>query len=124
MTMVEFNALPLEARRFMQANVNCLACGNTEKKLDNAYEYYLKHKKTMAYQLIGGGVNYTKDGESGVLVAINSEDSPFEIRKKIEIAKAIYKKEPHLFSLFDEKEILEILKSLPKEKVVNLDSKN
>lgn len=121
MTTDEFNALPLEAKRFIQSNAGCLGCGNKEGKLNKAYALYLNNKKMAAYQMRGGGVNYKYNNAKGVLYNIKLDDEPEVIREKIKMAKAIHANAPHLFISFDEKECAEILKNLPKEEVVNLD---
>jgi biotin-(acetyl-CoA carboxylase) ligase len=118
MTKEEFNSLPLEARNFIQKNSGCLSCGNAEAKLTKGYALYLSHIKMSTFVLIGGGVNYSQDGQKGVLRAVQTADSPFEIKEKIKIAKLIHASNPELFSIFDEKAMDDLLKSLPKEKVV------
>ena len=72
--------------------------------------------------LFGGGVNYSQNGQNGVLRSINEKDSNFEIREKITIAKAIHATSPHLFRLFDLEAMDDLLESLPAEDVVNLDA--
>ena len=69
---------------------------------------------------MGGGVNYSQNGQTGVLRAISTEDTPFEIREKAALAKAIHAASPHLFLNFDEQAINALLESLPKEEVVEL----
>ena len=123
MTTEDFNALPAEVRRFIESHAGCLACGNSDRKLDEAYALYKSHKKMKTFQLIGGGINYSQGEDRGVLVAVKDTDEPNEIREKIRIAKLIHKTNPEVFSVFDEKEIEELLKSLPAEKVINLDAK-
>jgi hypothetical protein len=124
MSTEEFNALPEDARRFISTNAGCLGCGgNKELKLTKAYELYLIHKKMNAFQLFGGGVNYKQDDEVGVLYPISKEDSDFQIRKKIKIAKLIYKKNPELFISFNQNEIDKVLNGLKQEKVVVLEKK-
>lgn len=120
MTTEEFNALPLEARRFIEANSNCLGCGDKESKLDQGYKNYLNTKKMRAFQLFGGGVNYTYKENSGVLYHIDAKDTDDEIRKKIKIAKLIYKKNPELFIEYNENEMEGVLKGLKKPKVIDL----
>lgn len=123
MTAEQFNALPLAARRFIEANAGCLGCGgNKEQKLTKAYELYLTRKKMGTFQLFGGGVNYVQGDEKGVLYHINSEDSDFEIRHKIKIAKLIHESNPELFMSFDENGMQELIEGLAPEKVVNLDA--
>jgi hypothetical protein len=120
MTKEEFNALPLEARRFIEKNAGCLACGSSESKLTKAYELYKNNKTMSAYQLFGGGINYNQENDRGVLVGIKPTDSPFEIKEKIRIAKLIYAVSPHVFISFDEKAIDELLGTLPENEVVDL----
>jgi hypothetical protein len=120
MTKEDFNSLPLEARNFIQENAGCLSCGNTEAKLANGYALYLNFKKMTTYILMGGGVNFSQNGKTGVLRAISTEDTPFEIREKAALAKAIYASSPHLFLSFDELAINVLLESLPKDEVVDL----
>lgn len=122
MTKEEFNSLPLEARSFIQKNAGCLSCGNAEAKLTRGYALYLSFKKMNTYVLFGGGVNYSQNGQSGVLRAINDKDKPFEVREKISIAKAIHATSPHLFMAFDLDAMDALLESLPVEEVVNLDT--
>jgi len=123
MTKEEFNALPLEARRFIEKNAGCLACGNSESKLTKAYQLYKNSIKMSAYQLFGGGINYNQEEERGVLVGIKPTDSPFEIKEKIRIAKLIYAVSPHVFISFDESAIDKLLGALPEDEVVDLDAK-
>lgn len=124
MTAEEFNALPEMARRFVSDHAGCLGCGgNKEQKLQKAYELYLNHKKMSTYQLFGGGVNYVQGDEKGVLYHISKEDSEFEIRQKIKIAKLIYKSNPELFISYNAEEISNLLNSLKEEKVVILKKK-
>ena len=121
MTTEFYNSLPLEARSFIQKNAGCITCGNTEMKLSNAYELYKSQKIMKAYQIIGGAVNYSKNKQRGVLTSLSDKDTPLEIRNKIEIAKAIYNVQPHMFSIFNEVEMSNILENLPKEEIINLD---
>ena len=122
MTSQEFNALPVEVRRFITAHAGCLGCGgNAAQKLTKAYGLYKAHKKMKAYQLHGGGINYLKDGQKGVLYPIDTNDTAEAIRKKIEIAKAIHAASPHVFTIFDEAAIAELLEGLEPAKVINLD---
>jgi len=121
MTKEEFNALPLEARRFIERNAGCLACGNSESKLTKAYQLYKDTRLMSAFRLFGGGINYSQDSQKGVLVGIKPADSPFEIKEKIRIARLVYAVSPEVFISFDEKAIEELLGSLPAEEVINLD---
>ena len=123
MTKEEFSALPLEARRFIEKNAGCLACGNSESKLTKAYQLYKNSIKMSAYQLFGGGINYNQEEERGVLVGIKPTDSPFEIKEKIRIAKLIYAVSPHVFISFDESAIDKLLGTLPEDEVVDLNPK-
>lgn len=121
MTKEEFNSLPLEARNFIQRNAGCLSCGNAESKLTKGYALYLTSKKMNTYTIFGGGVNYSQNGQTGVLRAVNDSDTPFEIKEKINIAKAIHATSPHLFMVFNVEAMDALLESLPGEEVVNLD---
>lgn len=120
MTTEEFNALPLEARRFIETHAGCLSCGNPANKLTRAYELYKAHKMAHVYQLFGGGINYAVEGKKGVLYNVKEEDTPFEIREKLELAEAIYAASPHVFISYDKKAIEELEASLPAAEVVDL----
>ena len=121
MTIQEFNALPEEARRFIETHAGCLSCGNTAIKLDRAYELYLQNRKMRVYQIKGGGVNYaTEDGQKGVLYGIKTEDSPLEIREKLKVAAILFEKAPQYFLIYDERAISDLLESLPAEEVIDL----
>jgi len=120
MTKEEFNSLPLEARNFIQKHAGCLSCGNAEAKLTKGYALYLISKKMNTYTIFGGGVNYSQNGQTGVLRAVNDSDTPFEIREKISIAKAIHATSPHLFMVFNVEAMDALLESLPVEKVVEI----
>lgn len=120
MNAEEFNALPLEARQFIEANAGCLACGGKERKLTEAYTLYLTLKKMKAFQIMGGGVNFVEKGNNGVLYPIRDADTDDEIREKIRIAKIIHETNPELFISFDESEIKKTLESLEPAKVVKI----
>jgi len=120
MTAEEFNALPLEARRFIESHAGCLSCGNPSGKLTKAYELYKAHKMANVYQLFGGGINYVVKDKKGVLYNIREDDSDFEIREKIALAEAIHDKSPEVFISYDKKAIAELLESLGEEKVIDL----
>ena len=121
MTKEEFNSLPFEARNFIQKHAGCLSCGNAEAKLAKGYALFLNSKKMNTYAIFGGGVNYSQNGQTGVLRAVNASDTPFEIREKISIAKAIHATSPHLFMVFNAEAMDALLESLPADEVVNLD---
>ena len=121
MTKEEFNSLPFEARNFIQKHAGCLSCGNAEAKLTKGYALYLTSKKMNIYTLFGGGVNYSQNGQTGVLRTVNASDTPFEIREKIRIAKAIHATSPHLFMVFNAEAMDALLESLPADEVVNID---
>lgn len=71
----------------------------------------------------GGGVNYKEGDNTGVLYNIKVDDEPQVIREKIRLAKAIYKKNPELFISYNETELAEVLKNLPKATVVDISDK-
>ncbi len=120
MTTEEFNALPLEARRFIELHAGCLSCGNLEGKLTRAYELYKSQKMANVYTLFGGGINFLADGKGGVLYNVRDTDSPLEIREKLAIAERIHAASPHVFMSYDEKAIEELLESLDAPEVVDL----
>ena len=120
MTKENYNSLPLEARNFIQKHAGCLSCGNAEAKLTKGYALYLTSKKMNTYTIFGGGVNYSQNGQTGVLRAVNDSDTPFEIREKISIAKAIHATSPHLFMVFNVEAMDALINSLPSDKVVDL----
>lgn len=121
MTKEIYNSLPLEARNFIQKHAGCLSCGNAEAKLTKGYALYLTSKKMNTYTIFGGGVNYSQNGQTGVLRAVNDLDTPFEIREKISIAKAIHATSPHLFMVFNVEAMDALIESLPADEVVDLD---
>lgn len=121
MTTEEFNALPLEARRFIETHAGCLSCGNPAQKLTRAYELYKSYKMAHVYQLKGGGINYQVDGKAGVLYNIKDTDSDFEKKEKLGIARKLHVAKPSIFIIYDEKAIDDLLESLNVE-VVDLDA--
>lgn len=67
MTADEFNALPLEARQFIEKQQGCQSCGNAQD-IDGLYKRYLVMKKKALFTLRTGAVPYKdKDGKGGVL---------------------------------------------------------
>jgi len=122
MTTAEFNALPLEARRFIETHAGCLSCGNPEAKLTKAYELYKAHKMAHVYTLFGGGINYVVDEKGGVLYNIKETDTDLEIKEKLDLAERIHEKNPSVFMTFDKKAIDELRSSLPEAKVIDLRS--
>lgn len=122
MTTEEFNALPLEARRFIETHAGCLSCGNPSGKLTKAYELYKAHKMTNVYTLFGGGINYVVDEKKGVLYNVNQNDTDFEIREKLDLAERIHEKSPEVFITYDKEAIVELLATLETAKVVDLRS--
>lgn len=118
MTVQEFDALPLEARRFIEAHAGCLSCGNANAKLTRAYELYLKQRLMNPYRIKGGGVNFlTEEGEKGVLYHVKAEDSAFEIREKLRFAEILHEKAPQYFLEYNETVIAELLGSLPEVEI-------
>lgn len=125
MTTEEFNALPEEARRFISSHAGCLGCGgNKEQKLNKAYQLYLNYRVMKAYQLFGGGINYKEGEERGVLYPLSENDTDFQIREKIRIAKLIREKSPEVFISFNERDMEEILENLEEEEVIEITELN
>jgi len=120
MTAEEFNALPVEARRFIELHAGCLSCGNKESKLTRAYELYKSHKMANVYVLFGGGINYSVDGNRGVLYNVKEDDSPADIRAKLAIAARLKEVSPESFMSYDERAIEDLIASLPEEEVIDL----
>lgn len=120
MTAEEYNALPAEARRFIELHAGCLSCGNKESKLTRAYELYKSHKMAHVYVLFGGGINYSVDGNRGVLYNVKEDDSPADIRAKLAIAARLKEVSPESFMSYDQKAIEELIASLPEEEVIDL----
>lgn len=113
MTIEQFNALPEEARLFIKNRAGCLGCGgDKEKKLSEAYQAYLKHKKMATYRIKGGGINYVNNGVGGVLYGIGPEDTDDEIRFKLDVAAEIYEIRPNAFYEFDINGMQELRDSL------------
>ena len=120
MTTEEYNALPAEARRFIELHAGCLSCGNKESKLTRAYELYKSHKMAHVYVLFGGGINYSVDGNRGVLYNVKEDDSPAEIRAKLAIAARLKEVSPESFMSYDERAIEDLKATLPEEEVIDL----
>ena len=121
MSIEEFNALPLEARRFIENEKKCASCGGTSD-LDLIYQKYLNMKKTSFYTLRIGAVHYTdeKNGITGILYPIHQDDTDLEIKANLKIAKKIYAINSEMFSTFDEQAIDQFLKA---KNEINNDSK-
>lgn len=120
MTTEEFNALPLEARRFIETNAGCLGCGNSEAKLTRAYALYKSYKMAHVYTLFGGGINYLVGDKKGVLYNVSDNDEPLEIREKLDLAEKIHASSPHVFSSYDQRAIEELRATLPEPAIVDL----
>ncbi len=120
MTTEEFNVLPPEARRFIELHAGCLSCGNKESKLTRAYELYKNNRMATVYILFGGGINYSVDGNRGVLYNVKEDDSPAEIRAKLAIAARLKEVSPESFMSYDERAIEDLKATLPEEEVIDL----
>jgi hypothetical protein len=124
MTTEEFNALPLEARRFIETHAGCLSCGNASAKLTRAYELYKSYKMAHSYILFGGGINYRIDEKAGVLYNVKESDTGLEVREKLDLAERIHAKNPEVFMHFDQKAIDELREALPEDEVIDLRSED
>jgi len=120
MTTEEFNALPLEARRFIETHAGCLSCGNASTKLTRAYGLYKNYKMAHVYVLFGGGINYRVEGKTGVLYNVKDTDTEVEIREKLDLAEQIHAKNPEVFMTFDQKAIDALRETLPEPEVIDL----
>lgn len=110
MTAEEFNALPLEARRYIEKQKTCLSCGRAND-LDAHYKNYLIMKQNQLFTLRTGAVPFKskKTGQSGVLYPIHPNDSEEQIKNKLRLALELNEVAPNKFSVIS---ILEIEKYL------------
>lgn len=119
MTIDEFNALPLEARRYIESQNTCLSCGK-KKDLDFHYKNYLKMKQENLYTLRRGAVaSKNQKGEVSILYPLDLKDSKEIQKEKLSLALKINKVKPDAFSQINEEAIKEILK--PAKKVENIE---
>jgi len=112
MNAEQFNALPLEARRYIENETACLSCGKSNN-LDLLYQKYLKMKNDNLFTLRIGAVNFfnEKTNESGILYPILPKDTDAEIKEKLKLALKINKANPEMFTTINEVEIAKILKT-------------
>jgi len=107
MTAEEFNALPEEARRYIENQKICLSCG---KSLDlNAhYKNYLKMKNEKLFTLRIGAISFVadkKDKKSKVLYPLHDKDTAEVRKEKLELALKLHEARPDLFSVCNVSEI-------------------
>jgi hypothetical protein len=98
MTIEDFNALPLEARRYIETQTACLTCGKS-KNLDLHYKNYLRMKTDALFTLRGGALSYF-DGflkKAFVLYPLHPDDTPDERLEKLKAALKVAKKKPEFF---------------------------
>lgn len=109
MSPEEFNALPLEARRYISNQRSCLSCGKSQD-LDTLYKNYLAMIKQALYTLRLGAVLYKKkDGTGGILYPIHPNDSEEVIKEKLSTALEVYAVAPGRFTDIQEEKITKIL---------------
>lgn len=110
MTIDEFNALPIEARRYIESQQVCLSCGK-KRDLDFHYQNYLKMKQEQLYTARRGAVaSKNAKGEVSILYPLDLKDSKEQIKEKLELAIKINKVKPDAFSQIDLEAIDKILK--------------
>ena len=112
MTAEEFNALPLEARRYIENQKICVSCGR-KNDLDAHYKNYLAMKNNQLFTLRAGAVPFRResDGEAGVLYPIHPSDTDEQIKDKLKLALELNEVAPDKFSTISVREIEEILAS-------------
>jgi len=109
MNAEQFNALPLEARQYIEKQRACQSCGKSQD-LDRHYRNYLAMKNNSLYTLRLGAVVFKDiDGTGKVLYPIHPKDSEAEIKVKLAQALTVHATRPDKFSTFSEEKILEIL---------------
>lgn len=102
MTAEDFNALPLEARRFIENQMSCASCGG-RKDLDFHYKKYLQMKENSLYTLRNGAVRTVdkKTKKAQILYPISPNDS-MEVKKgKLSLALKINTVKPEAFQVID-----------------------
>jgi hypothetical protein len=101
----EFNALPLEARQFIEKQKGCISCGGS-RDINALYQKYLSMKKTNLYTLRMGAIPFkTEDGESGLLYPLHPADSEDTILQKLQTAKRVHAVAPAKFADFQAEKI-------------------
>jgi hypothetical protein len=110
MTIDEFNALPEEARRYIENQKGCLSCGKSIN-LDLHYKNYLDMKNGNLFTLRIGAINFVdeKTNVGSILYPIDHNDDEKSIEEKLRNALIIYEKRPDMFSSFNKEEIEEQL---------------
>lgn len=124
MTTEQFNALPLEARRFIQSQQNCLSCGK-KNNLDAHYKNYLNMKNQSLFTLRNGAVSFfdEKTKKSQILYPLHPNDSEDQIKEKLKIALRIHAVRPERFSVISVSDIEAKLKEKKVTKKVEKDEK-
>lgn len=124
MTTEEFNALPLEARRFIQSQQACLSCGK-KNNLDAHYKNYLNMKNQSLFTLRNGAVSFfdEKTKKSQILYPLHPNDSEDQIKEKLKIALRIHAVRPERFSVISVSDIEAKLKEKKVAKKVEKDEK-
>ena len=118
MNAEQFNALPLEARRYIENEQGQLCCGKTNN-LDLIYKNYLQMVKENLFVLRTGAV-YTVSGktkEPTILYPLYDSDTEIETKEKLMLALAVSKSNPDSFSTIN---VLEIQSVLGQKKSVDL----
>lgn len=124
MTTEQFNALPLEARRFIQSQQTCLSCGK-KNNLDAHYKKYLNMKNQSLFTLRNGAVSFfdEKTKKSQILYPLHPNDSEDQIKEKLKIALRIHAVRPERFSVISVSGIEAKLKEKKVTKKVEKDEK-
>jgi len=105
----DFNALPLEARRYIEKQKTCLSCGRAND-LDAHYRNYLNMKNGNLFTLRTGAIAFKRtNGESGVLYPIHPNDTEDQIKVKLRLAMELNVIRPDKFSIISVADIEAIL---------------
>jgi len=90
MTPETFNALPLEARRYIEQQKSCASCGKSND-IDRHYKNYLAMKANRLYTLrIGAVVFKDEDGEGKVLYPLHPKDTKEDVKSKLALAVKVH----------------------------------
>jgi len=110
MTADEFNALPLDARQYIEKQKTCLSCGKAQDLNTHLRNFYIM-KNGNLFTLRTGAIGYRDaDGKGAILYPIHPADSEEVIKSKLAQAVAVHAVAPHKFATFNEEKIEKVLK--------------
>lgn len=116
MTTEIFNALPIEARRFIENEIGCLSCGQ-KKDLDYLLLKYNQMKNSNLYIFRNGAVSFfdKKEQKRTILYPLSDSDTDEETKEKLKNALKVNEVRPESFLKINVEEIKAILK--PKKEI-------